>query len=605
MAPTLDNEPLLFVPADSSRWSDGGSRLSPDPEFEDLSREALAEDSTINAATSIAPFRKNSKVDAVAGNYRMLEAEPTAAQTTSYSPQPTDQSHEPRHVVRTFHSSQPYEAEGLPSTPTRPYVRTSQAGLANNKRKSSWDDAVERLLQSEDESENPVLTTTDYQLKRNHRPSQGMSTWPELNLTPDSDHGSRHLEVDHGSRLEFLDDDGLIYSPIEPINDVDHEGYISRRERGSYEQNVDGDVGVHPRPRGPPPLEVEWGRGLAGSIPYGHADHERYVAPSKTTAGLVGAWTSAKKRKFKNKTRVKFDYRNSANANYEAGDDSEQDDSGEADDQFVTATPNSTVYQAERDTPLSNDSTAPAELGGYVPTYAQFSQHNRHGKRARALQSPEDESDSGDEFGIEGRRTNEGTNAGLRGFSRPSMDLLPSRDSGHVMHHSGTNLPPKLYPTETVSDAHLAKRGLTRAAGPMIPKRAHGVNDPDNIFIVNTYENKGWSWGQIADNLNKKAMDQGRRPKFTANAVQNRYNRNAPLLFASEGKKFVPVRKRSEEDKEKVVYAPVWTADLDNALVQAVQKIDSARWGSIVAEFNALTGEHINEKAAATRHMYI
>lgn len=182
--------------------------------------------------------------------------------------------------------------------------------------------------------------------------------------------------------------------------------------------------------------------------------------------------------------------------------------------------------------------------------------------------------------------------------SQANPKLLPSRDSGFRIHKSSVNRIPAHVETSTISDATLAKRGLKRANAPTMSKRAHGANDPENVLIVNMVENDGCTWGQIADHLNEVRIATGRAPSFTANAVHNRYNRNAPLLFAAEGRPFTPIKFRGENA---ALQQSCWSPDLDTALVEIVKEVDSQKWIRVAALFKERTGETIDGKAAAHR----
>lgn len=185
-------------------------------------------------------------------------------------------------------------------------------------------------------------------------------------------------------------------------------------------------------------------------------------------------------------------------------------------------------------------------------------------------------------------------------ISNAPNHLLPSRDSGYKIHKRSINQPTKLtHFTSEISDASLKKRGLTRSSAPKMAKRAHGCNDPENVLIINMAENQGLRWGQIADFLNAARISTGRSPSLSANAVHNRYIRNAPLLYAAEGKPYIPLSKRDPNDHTRLKM--VWNPDLDAALLEASQEIENRKWQAIADAFNGATGSNIDGKAAAFR----
>lgn len=184
--------------------------------------------------------------------------------------------------------------------------------------------------------------------------------------------------------------------------------------------------------------------------------------------------------------------------------------------------------------------------------------------------------------------------------SQAPAGLLPARDSGYKIHKRAINKPTKLtHPTDTIPDATLMKRGLTRSSRPKMAKRASGTNDPENVLIVNMVENNALSWGQVADYLNADRIATGRNPSLTPNGVHNRYNRNAPLLFAAEGKTWVPIKDRKKTKRRG--FEARWTADLDVALVDAYRKVNAKKWAEVAKVFNEATGEKVDAAAAAYR----
>ncbi|TGO64861.1 hypothetical protein BCON_0005g00590 [Botryotinia convoluta] len=175
-------------------------------------------------------------------------------------------------------------------------------------------------------------------------------------------------------------------------------------------------------------------------------------------------------------------------------------------------------------------------------------------------------------------------------FNNLGENLAPSRYSGAVMPW-GVNQQPLLVDQETVSDAHLKKRGLKRPPpGGKVGKRSYGANDPENIAIVNMKENQGMSFAEIAEHLNSEREKQGKKPDLSVCGVNGRYNRTAPILFATQGLKFVPL---SERKKVKGAAAhgksnnkAGWTVEAENKLVDIVKQVDAEKWGNVAHLLN-------------------
>jgi hypothetical protein len=131
-------------------------------------------------------------------------------------------------------------------------------------------------------------------------------------------------------------------------------------------------------------------------------------------------------------------------------------------------------------------------------------------------------------------------------------------------------------------------------------KRSHGPNDPENILIVNLRENEKKSWPEICQILNERRIKEGKTPSFTPNGCHNRYNRNAPILFAAEGKEFIPVS--VQRKLEKNPNGPMnWDDETDTSLILAVKEVDSQKWDRVATLFNDLTGRQITAAEAALR----
>jgi hypothetical protein len=176
---------------------------------------------------------------------------------------------------------------------------------------------------------------------------------------------------------------------------------------------------------------------------------------------------------------------------------------------------------------------------------------------------------------------------------------LPPRSSG-VYKRSNVNLVPPTVPTSSISDAALLKRGLKRSKNAVMSKRSHGPNDPENILIVNLRENEKKGWGEITLILNERRIKEGKVPSFTPNGCHNRYNRNAPILFAAEGKEFIPVSMQRKLKKNP--NGPIkWDDETDTMLIQCVKEVDSQKWDKVAALFNANCQRQITPAEAALR----
>jgi hypothetical protein len=198
-------------------------------------------------------------------------------------------------------------------------------------------------------------------------------------------------------------------------------------------------------------------------------------------------------------------------------------------------------------------------------------------------------------------------------FNNPGRLLAPSRYSG-APNCWGVNAKPVLVPEEEVTDAALLKRGLKRGEGDKVCKRGYGANDPENIAIVNMYEKDHMSFEQIKEKLNADRITIGRDPSLSANGCQNRYNRNAPVLFQAEGRRFIPIGQRErgqrmddieEINRLKPASQVAWNDQLDTALVLAVKEWESRKWGEVAEIFRQRTGVDMDPDSCAKRHYII
>ncbi|KAF7872338.1 hypothetical protein EAF04_003261 [Stromatinia cepivora] len=205
--------------------------------------------------------------------------------------------------------------------------------------------------------------------------------------------------------------------------------------------------------------------------------------------------------------------------------------------------------------------------------------------------------------------TRRGKNAGKPRifFNNPGEDLAPSRYSGAIMPW-GVNQQPVLVDQETVSDAHLKKRGLKRPPpGEKVGKRSYGANDPENVAIVNMKENEGKTFAEIAESLNAKRVSAGLKPGLTICGVNGRYNRTAPILFATQGLKFVPLSERRKAGGAAKHGSSTskagWTAEAEDRLVDIVKQVEAEKWSNVARKLNLelYNGQAVHDATACAK----
>jgi len=178
--------------------------------------------------------------------------------------------------------------------------------------------------------------------------------------------------------------------------------------------------------------------------------------------------------------------------------------------------------------------------------------------------------------------------------------LEASRYSGATMpwglHKTVTSVPDEEY-----TDAALMKRGLGRNISGRVQKRAYGANDPENIEIVNLKENQGWGWERIVKHLNDKRIQAGKQPSLSLTCIHSRYNRTAPLLYASQGIPFIPLSKRRKNGASPLPNMVPFTNEEDLAVVSAVKQYEANKWPEVARMFTEKTGKVTTADAMATR----
>lgn len=130
-----------------------------------------------------------------------------------------------------------------------------------------------------------------------------------------------------------------------------------------------------------------------------------------------------------------------------------------------------------------------------------------------------------------------------------------------------------------------------------------GINDPENILIVNLKDTQGYSWKEIAEELNDRRIGEGKRSSFTANSIQNRYNRNAPYILGAHGIPWVPVsqRKKRIAGRNSGIPPIPWDDRLDRLLLNTIKEVDSQRWARIATLFTQESDIPVTAKEVAMR----
>lgn len=170
---------------------------------------------------------------------------------------------------------------------------------------------------------------------------------------------------------------------------------------------------------------------------------------------------------------------------------------------------------------------------------------------------------------------------------------------------------------QKVSKASLRKRGLKEGQEEEVLQRGYGVNDPENVEIVNMKETGDFSFEDIARILNDKRLDEGRDPKLTTTGVNGRYNRTAPTLFESQGLHFVSLIERKRNPTAARMHGKpigevggepqdLWNAnEHDKILVDAVREYNSEKWSIVAEKVAEKTGLRFPENQLAKRFVLL
>ncbi|OBT54614.1 hypothetical protein VE04_05056 [Pseudogymnoascus sp. 24MN13] len=148
-------------------------------------------------------------------------------------------------------------------------------------------------------------------------------------------------------------------------------------------------------------------------------------------------------------------------------------------------------------------------------------------------------------------------------------------------------------------------------AGKLPGRRSKGANDPENIAIVNWYDNYNMSFVEIAQRLNSRQEATGKPGTFTPNSIHNRYNRCAPIIYRANGRVFVAIKDRRKHAPEELdamsygAYSIEWTPNKDQLLRRTVQEDEANKWRRVAEAFTASTGERVGEGAVSTRFLLI
>ena len=197
-------------------------------------------------------------------------------------------------------------------------------------------------------------------------------------------------------------------------------------------------------------------------------------------------------------------------------------------------------------------------------------------------------------------------------FYNAGQDLGYSKASGMGKTWE-THIPDD--PAERVSAAKRGRAAVMKRRLPIdkdgkVPKRAYGINDPENIKIVNLYENDHLGFDEICRQLNNQRVRDGRNPTLTVCGIHARYNRTAPLLFASERKPFVPLRDRRKQAKNGEQDLPLdegpqggmfWNAERDTRLVEIAQQVDAEKWKTVADLLSEETNTNLSVKQVVNR----
>ncbi|OBT88128.1 hypothetical protein VE02_03526 [Pseudogymnoascus sp. 03VT05] len=150
--------------------------------------------------------------------------------------------------------------------------------------------------------------------------------------------------------------------------------------------------------------------------------------------------------------------------------------------------------------------------------------------------------------------------------------------------------------------------GSPQKVGTSSGRRSKGANNPENIEIVNWYDNHNMSFPDIARRLNDRQEAKGKLATFTPNSIHNRYNRCAPIIYQAYGRVFVAIKDRKKHAPEELDAMSIgsqsvdWTPLKDDFLKRTVEAYEANKWDSVAESFAAATKERVSARTVATRY---
>ncbi|OBT60182.1 hypothetical protein VE03_10503 [Pseudogymnoascus sp. 23342-1-I1] len=145
-------------------------------------------------------------------------------------------------------------------------------------------------------------------------------------------------------------------------------------------------------------------------------------------------------------------------------------------------------------------------------------------------------------------------------------------------------------------------------AGNPLGRKSKGASDPENIAIVNWYDNYNMSFQDIALRLNSMQEMKGRTGTFTPNSIHNRYNRCAPIIYRAQERVFVAIKNRKKHAPEELDVVSnshrsiEWNALKDKCLKGIVEEYEANKWSTVAAMFTDATREMVSARTVATRY---
>lgn len=368
----------------------------------------------------------------------------------------------------------------------------------------------------------------------------------------------------------------------------------------------------------------------------GHSSHKAVLPPASVTSD--GMATPVDQSRYHRSTPHGDD-------SYSSDDDNDDDgEYEEADDDYD--------YDQESDYPVRNRGKYARENTSEKSLYISdvkrpytIPKRSTGSKRKNVNVSPRGSPESLDSSSHTTKRSRRQRNNSPPVFNAGAgvgVGLAPSRYSGAQMPWH-VNADPPMTRAQEIKSASLVKRGLKKGQEDKVCVRGYGANDPENIAIVNMKEKEGLHFAEIQRRLNEQRTREGRKNNMSFCSVASRYNRTAPLIFASEGRHFVPLSQRRDRELAKRHGKPIfdddddeaeeesqpaednvfrsaasppaaegsqlrkmkqgeWNEELDLLLVKMYRDYDANRWYSMARTFTELTKLKVTAEQIATRH---